>query len=99
MFSKFISGIEEVINILVGNIYSNNLYPTTDWNKTIGKIKISVIQNDVKILFRFLSKLNFFLFLRYMRDGIKLIIQIKIALFAGEIIIIPFWSIFLYKVK
>ena len=92
---SFISTRWDDIKILEGNKYNNNLYAITEFRKIIGNNKNSKIEKAESILFKSLLNWNWNLFLRKINEGIKWITQIKIALFAGGIIISPVTEIFL----
>ena len=85
--------------MLFGKKYNINLYPITDWIRTIGNKQISKTENIVNIFFKLSLILKTFLLFKKIMEGIKFIIQSKIALFAGGIIITPLLSTFLYKVR
>ena len=81
------SGIWEVIYILLGKIYSNNLYVITEFINTSGSRAISKTEKINIIFFKSFFIINLSKFLIKIRAGKKLINQIRKALFAGGIIV------------
>ena len=94
-WKRFSSGNLDVISMLEGKKYNNNLYAINEFTKIKGRIKISKIENKIRILFNLYSKLNLEIFFKNIIEGIKCINHIKIALFAGAISLTPLGSWYL----